>query len=141
MDEKGLIEITQDHIFEFSKWREKENGLRQAPASTQQKGLQCKPEFTEVDLKFIFTKLDGILHKSVIEADFVAAFQAGTLTKKIHWTGSNPELATLVNQLTGSRPIPSIVNPIFKTKLKYDNNSSSRTDNKVIIQIITGAKK
>lgn len=142
MDEKGLIEITQDHIADFSRFQTQkiEQNLKQNNNSTQPIGLQCKPEFSEADLKFIFSRLEGKLDKSVTETNFIKAFQAGAIDPEIHWIGSNPELATLIYKLTGLKPIPSIVEPIFKTKYKYDNNSASRTDNKLIEQIIKAAK-
>lgn len=93
-------------------------------SSTQPEGLQCIDNIKTEDLKFIFSKLKGMLHKSVIESDFVNAFQAGALPigwKRINWTGSKKMLSTLVWKLTGEKPRPIEINRIFIVKPAFDS--------------------
>jgi hypothetical protein len=108
--------------------------------STQPEGLQCIEGIKPEDLKFIFSKLKaGKLHKSVTETNFVVTFQAGALPKgwiPVKWTGSNPELATLINQLTGLQPVPLLVNKYFIPDTKYDSQKTNKIDNKPIIEMI-----
>lgn len=74
------------------------------------------------------------------KADFIKLFMEANLSKWKHikWNGSNPELATLVFKLSGSDPIPSIVNTYFDPKNEYDSHSHSgkRIENHAIKQII-----
>lgn len=108
--------------------------------SIQLEGLQCIEGIKPEDLKFIFSKLigSGKLHKSVTEINFVATFQAVTLPKgwnPVKWTGSNPELATLVNQLTGETPVPTLVTKYFIPNSKYENVNSRRRNEQIIEMI------
>lgn len=112
--------------------------------SAPPEGIKCKDNIKPEDLKFIFTKLEGKFHKSVTETNFVSTFQEGTLPdnwQRLNWIGKNPELATLFNQLTGIKPIPSIVTKYFRTDKKYTNTSVQRINNEYIIQLVTAALK
>ena len=114
--------------------------------STQPEGLQCIEGIKNEDLKFIFSKLikSSRLHKSVTESNFVSTFQAGALPvdwKPNKWIGNNTELATLINQLTGLRPMPSIVKPLFQTNKEYENVSSSRITHPQIMEVVVAALK
>lgn len=113
---------------------------------TQPKGIQCIKRIKLEDLKFIFSKLteSGMLDKSVTEANFVTTFQAGALPdgwKPNKWKGSNPELATLVNQLTELRPLPSLVNQYFKPATIFDSQKTRDINNKRIIELVAAALK
>jgi hypothetical protein len=106
-------------------------------------GLQCLNKFKEIDLKFIFRELMNArkLHKSVLETNFVGAFQGAELSEKIHWIGSNPKLATLVNSLTGLVPEESLITKLFKTEKQYNRMAERRTTDKFINDLIIRALK
>ncbi|MDP3643139.1 MAG: hypothetical protein Q8S54_08110 [Bacteroidota bacterium] len=73
------------------------------------------------------------------KADFIKLFMDANFSKwkPIKWTGSNPELATMVFKLTGSDPKPSLVNKYFDPKSTYDSHSYiGRIENHAIKQII-----
>lgn len=112
--------------------------------NSQLAGLPCKDTIKEEDLKFIFNKLFKKPHKSVNETNFIKTFQAESLPdnwQRLKWTGSNPELATMVYMLTGEKPVPSMVTKYFEPKFKYTNASSKRTNNERVTKIITAALK
>ncbi|MFH1118209.1 MAG: hypothetical protein V1775_00190 [Bacteroidota bacterium] len=141
-----LYKVTPDQLDVLSKFVDEHTVSLQKDNSTPPEGLQCIEGIKPEDLKFIYAKLmgSGRLHKSVTVTNFVTTFQAGALPvdwKPIKWTGKNPELATLVNQLTGLRPIPSIVKPLFQTETEYENVNSSRINNKPIIELVAAALK
>lgn len=145
LDEKGLLAIKQEHIAEYCQIRTEELDAH-LDNGTQPEGLQCIDGINLKDLKFIFSKLMEVrrLDKSVTEANFVATFQPGALPggwKQIKWLGSNPELATLVNQLTGLKPVPSLVNKYFKPAKIFDSQKTKDINNKLIIELVAGALK
>ncbi|MEI6579214.1 MAG: hypothetical protein WCN92_07080 [Eubacteriales bacterium] len=123
-------------------WR-KEQKNNTNDESAKLKGLQCLDKYKTVDLQFIYSKLMklGKLHQSVNETNFVGAFQGATLPEKIHWKGSNPQLATLVYILTGETPEPLLINKLFKTVKEYDSQSTKRIVNKIIKELINAALK
>jgi len=149
LDEKGLLAIKQEHIAEYCQKRTKELDAHLSKGNdngTQPEGLQCIKRIKLEDLKFIFSKLteSGMLDKSVTEANFVTTFQAGALPdgwKPNKWKGSNPELATLVNQLTELRPLPSLVNQYFKPATIFDSQKTRDINNKRIIELVAAALK
>lgn len=108
----------------------------------QLKGLHCLKKYETIDLKFIYSKLMELnkLHKSVNETIFVGAFQGAILPEKIKWKGSNPELATLVHELTNETPEPLLIKNLFITATEYDSQSTKRI-NKKIINMIKSALK
>lgn len=79
------------------------------------------------------------------KADFISIFQGTELEnwKPVKWTGSNPELATLIFKLTEIEPIPSIVNTFFDPKNTYDSHShgGKRNENHAIKLIIKSCRK
>jgi len=86
------------------------------------------------------------------KADFVSIFQGDELKnwKPVEWTGSNPELATLVHILAGIEPEPSTVTTYFDPIKKYDSNSKggkkdskgrNRNTNIAITRIVNNCRK
>jgi hypothetical protein len=91
------------------------------------KGLNCLDKYKNDELEFIYQKLrNKMLHKSVTQKNFVGAFQGETLQERIHWIGSCPKLATLVNLLTRMEPEQSLITKLFMTDTPYNRMAESR---------------
>lgn len=139
---QAIIEIRQlinkesyeKHVPLIKEWLD---NWKEVKEGTQPKGLQCLPEFTVDRLKVIHSKLiKGKLLKCS-EEDFLKTFQAGTFDcLPLDWTGTNPELATLILRLTGINPTPSIVNLYFKPKKAYDSHSKRGTPDNHKIKLL-----
>lgn len=145
---KKLGSKISGHLFEMldPKLRIYLSNLKEKHLSQQNDGLEVltgfKTKYNQAPLGKIF---DGLNNEKLRispkrRADFINLFQGKELNnwKRIKWTGSNPELATLIFKLTGKDPKPALVNNYFDPKNNYDSNShgGARTENHVIKQII-----
>lgn len=104
--------------------------------NNQLKGMKTKDVFSEAAIRTLSGTL--INNTNLMQKDkqeFLSVFNPNAVCKRVQWKGSNPELATMIHDLTGIDPIPSLVNKYFITKTTYDSHSK-RTDNRKMINII-----
>ena len=103
-------------------------------------GMKRKDVFGDTFMNNLLTELvKGGMLKQKDKTGFLKAFNPDAVfdCDPVQWTGSNPELATMIKELTGKDPIPSLVNKYFDPKFNYSSNSKGeRTNNQKIKKII-----